>query len=781
MKLTSHIQLHPGAHNRPTQHLPDVDHLESASNTLARRALFITLSLGLAGAVVGTIAIQRGLAVGAEAVLILCSVSFFSGALGTLLVFRKVALQAVATVSTSCSAIILGAGMLITVYGKGEYLNLFVYLSWFFPLLVFNELVNRPAVGRLLARILLFGPELIIVCLSPQLMLLLTAAQQILLASYCISYLSFGVALNIVTRHREKYIVEREQTESLKVEAAILESISDCFISLDSRSRLVYLNDAACKEFAVERQTVLNKTLSFAAPHFFSQSMMTELYAASAKSVATIFEAQNEERQLWYDLRCFPRPDGMSIYFRDITSRKADEARIHYLAFYDVLTELPNRQLLRDRLSTALATAARRGSAGALLYIDLDDFKTLNDTTGHDTGDALLKQVALRLASCIGPGDTVARLGGDEFVVMLEGLSENAQTAAASARVVGEKVLGIFRSPFIVDTYERETTASIGVTLFFGASATADDLLKQTDLALYRAKAQGRNAMYFFDPTMQIGVDTRAALRSDLRRALENGELQLHYQPQVDVDGVITGAEALMRWQHPLRGAVSPVEFIPLAEEAGLIIGLGSWALETACVQLAKWQTRPEMREMIVAVNVSSRQFLDPQFVNLVLKALRTSRADPRGLKLEITESCVMEKVDETIVKMTDLKGHGVGFSLDDFGTGYSSLSHLGRLPLDQLKIDRTFVSNMLTDDKDASIARTIILLGRDLNLSVIAEGVETQAQRDFLKTEGCHLYQGFLYSPAVAVSELEAFVALSASVDRPKYSPAVLPALVSS
>jgi diguanylate cyclase (GGDEF)-like protein/PAS domain S-box-containing protein len=687
---------------------------------------------------------------------------FSSGALVTLLVFRKVTLQTVATVATSGFAINLCAGMFIAVYGKGEHLNLFVYLLWFFPLLVFNELVNRPAVGRLLARILLFGPELIILCLLPRLRLILTAEQLVVVAVYGISYLTYGLALNIVTRYREKYIVERERTESLRVEAAILESISDCFISLDSRSRLVYLNDAACKAFGVERQTVLNDALSHAAPHFFSRSTMTELRAASARSVASIFEAQNEERQLWYDLRCFPRPDGMSIYFRDITNRKANEARIHYLAFYDVLTELPNRQLLRDRLSEALATAAIRGSVGALLYIDLDDFKTLNDTTDHDTGDALLRQVAQRLTSCIRQGDTVARLGGDEFVVMLEGLSENAETAAALARVTVDKVLGIFRSPFVVDTFERETTASIGVTLFSGASETADDLLKQTDLALYQAKARGRNAMCFFDPTMQSEVDARAALRSDLRRALENDEFALHYQPQVDADGVVTGAEALLRWQHPLRGAVSPSEFIPLAEESGLIVGLGSWALETACLQLADWQTRPEMREITLSVNVSSRQFLDPHFVNLVMKVLRTSRADPQRLKLEITESSMMEKVDETIVKMTGLRGHGVGFSLDDFGTGYSSLSHLRRLPLDELKIDRTFVNKMLTDARDASIARTIILLGHDLQLSVIAEGVETEAQRDFLKTEGCYSYQGFLYSPALPVSRFEAFVSIS-------------------
>jgi diguanylate cyclase (GGDEF)-like protein len=750
--------------NRRPHSMSDVDHLDAASATLARRALFITLGLALAGDGMGIVAASQGLVVGSELDLVICSMLFSTGALFTLFVFRNVALQSVATVSTICFAINLCAGVLIVVCGTGVRLNLFVYLLWFFPLLVFNKLVNQPAVGRLLAKILLIVPELLILCLSLRLNTILRTEQKVLLGVYCLCYFCYGSTLNIVTRYREKYIVEQERAESLKVEADILESISDCFISLDSDFRLVYLNDAACGELTLDRQQVLNDTLSHAAPHFLSPSIMAELRAASAISVVTIFEAQNEDRRLWYDLRCFPRPDGMSIFFRDITNRKADEARIQYLAFYDVLTGLPNRQLLRDRLGKALDAAATQGTAGALLYIDLDDFKTLNDTLGHDTGDAFLQQVALRLTSSMRPGDMVARTGGDEFAVMLEGLSKDAQAASDVAKTVGDKILRAFLAPFVVDTCERETTASIGATLFFGATDTPDDLLKRTDLAMYRAKAQGRNAMCFFDPGMQTDVDVRAALRSDLRWALRKDELSLHYQPQVSSDGLVTGAEALLRWRHPLRGTVLPAEFIPLAEEAGLIVELGRWVLESACLQLAKWHKRPEMENLVLAVNVSIRQFLDPQFVSMVRQVLQVSGANPRKLKLEITESSVIEKVDDMIDKMTDLRLHGVGFSLDDFGTGYSSLSHLRRLPLDQLKIDRSFVKNVATDDKDASIARTIIVLGRNLNLSVIAEGVETEAQRDFLKAEGCQSYQGFLYSPPVTPSKFEAFVAASAS-----------------
>jgi EAL domain-containing protein (putative c-di-GMP-specific phosphodiesterase class I) len=372
---------------------------------------------------------------------------------------------------------------------------------------------------------------------------------------------------------------------------------------------------------------------------------------------------------------------------------------------------------------------------------------------------------------------------------MLAGLSQYHETSTDLAEIAGAKMREVFLAPFTLGTFESQTTASIGATLFSGYSDTIDDMMKRTDLAMYRAKAEGRNKICFFDPTMQTELETRAALRSDMRQALQNNEFELHYQPQVNSSGVVASAEALLRWQHPLRGVVSPNEFIPLAEQAGLIVELGRWALETACLQLAAWAANPAMEQLTLAVNVSVRQFLDPHFVSLVRKTLHVSGANPRRLTLEITESCVMEKVEETIAKMNILKLDGVSFSLDDFGTGYSSLSHLRRLPLDQIKIDRGFVNNVLTDAKDASIARSIISLGQNLNLSVIAEGVETKAQRDFLMAQGCNLYQGFLYSPAITGVKLEAFVkGLMATKMRPtltevegrRYqSPAHLPAKI--
>jgi diguanylate cyclase (GGDEF)-like protein len=746
--------------------MPDRDQFDEASSALARRALLVTLSLAFVGAAAGLIAAHLGIVAGAELVLVVCSLGFSSGALVTLLFFPQVALQRVAMFSTSFLTLNIGVGMILAVCPGGQVINLFVYLIWLFPVLVFNRLVNEPTIARLLAKILLIGPMVLIACLAPRLRIVLQPEQRLVLSVYCISFICFALTLNLVTRYRERYIVEREQMEALKVATEVLESISDCFISIDFKFRLIYLNDAACTEFRVDRQTALLQTLAAAAPGFFSESMLAGLRAAAVKPGASIFEAQTEAGisadQRWYDLRCFPRTDGMSVYFRDITKRKANAARIEYLAFNDVLTELPNRQFFRDRLAKSLAATATKATIGALLYIDLDDFKTLNETMGHDTGDALLRQVASRLSSCVGPNDIVARVGGDEFVVMLEGLGPHPQESAAMAKAAGDKLLECFRKPFAMGSYESETTASIGATLFSGALDTVDILLKRTDLAMYEAKAGGRNRMRFFDASMQTAVEERSALRADLRRALQNGELELHYQPQVDNDVAVTGAEALLRWLHPRRGRVSPDEFIPLAEEAGLIVELGQWVLETACAQLAWWSANPAMQALTVAVNVSVRQFLDPQFVSLVRETLRVSGANPQRLKLEITESFLMEQVEEMIAKMRELKILGVGFSLDDFGTGFSSLSHLRHLPLDQLKIDRTFVNNVLTDARDATIARTIIVLGRSLGLSVIAEGVETEAQRDFLKAEGCELYQGFLYSPAVAAAEFEAFVAAS-------------------
>ena len=436
-------------------------------------------------------------------------------------------------------------------------------------------------------------------------------------------------------------------------------------------------------------------------------------------------------------------------------ARKAAEDEIRQLAFYDSLTGLPNRRLLSDRLHQALSAAARSRRHGGVLFIDLDHFKTINDTLGHGKGDLLLQQVAARLSSCVRVGDTVARQGGDEFVIMLLDLSERTQAAALEVKLVGEQILEALNRPYQLAGHVYHNSASIGATVFDGQLDSTDEHFKRADLAMYQAKAAGRNTLRFFEADMQTAVSARAALEADLRRGLQEDQFALYYQPQVDAGGV-TGAEALLRWQHPLRGFISPAEFIPVAEESGLILPLGRWVLETACHQLAAWAAQPATAHLNVAVNVSARQLRQGDFVEQVVKLLASSGANPCRLKLEITESMLLDNVEQIIVKMGALKALGVGFSLDDFGTGYSSLSYLKRLPLDQLKIDQSFVRDVLTDPNDAAIVRTIVALAQSLGLAVIAEGVETAPQRDFLAAHGCHAYQGYLVSPPLPLAQFE-------------------------
>ncbi|MFN7155711.1 MAG: EAL domain-containing protein [Acidovorax sp.] len=449
---------------------------------------------------------------------------------------------------------------------------------------------------------------------------------------------------------------------------------------------------------------------------------------------------------------------GRLITMQDLSQRKAAEEEINSLAYYDPLTRLPNRRLLMDRLQHALATSARHHRSGALLMLDLDNFKTLNETRGHDRGDMLLQHVAHRLRSCVHEDDTVARQGGDEFVVVLEDLGDSPEDAAARSEEVGQRILAVLREPYELDGGEHHSSISMGITIFSDMRETVDELLKRADLALYQAKDAGRDTLRFYDPQMQAAVTARAALELDMRVGLAQGQFELYYQPQID-HGRITGAEALLRWRHPLNGFISPVHFIPLAEDTGLILPLGEWVLQAACKRLAFWARQPDLAALSLAVNVSPRQFHQTGFVPQVLASLAGSGADGRQLKLEMTESLLLQDVEDTIDKMGQLKAYGVGFSLDDFGTGYSSLSYLKRLPLDQLKIDQSFVRDVLTDPNDAAIARTVVALGTSLGLRVIAEGVETEAQREFLARHNCHAWQGYLLSPPVPVADFEALV----------------------
>lgn len=458
--------------------------------------------------------------------------------------------------------------------------------------------------------------------------------------------------------------------------------------------------------------------------------------------------------------RCVRKANGeidfVLAMVEDISERKAAAKEIENLAFYDTLTSLPNRRLLLDRLKQALALAARSCRGGALLFIDLDNFKNLNDTLGHDTGDLLLKQVAQRLLSCVREEDTVARIGGDEFVILLAQLSEQPEEAASQTKLVASKILTTLNHPYQLDNFEYRNTPSIGASLF-SQQDSSEDLMKQADIAMYQAKKAGRNAFRFFDPQMQDIINARANLEGQLRKAIENKEFQLYFQIQVDGSARPLGAEALIRWIHPVNGLVSPAQFIPLAEETGMILPIGKWVLETACAQLKAWQQAAFTRHLTLSVNVSAKQFHEPNFVAQVLEVVRQYGINPKLLKLEPTESILLENIDETIATMHALKEIGVGFALDDFGTGFSSLQYLKKLPLSQLKIDRSFVRDMVQDSNDQAIVRTIISMAQSLNLEVIAEGVETVDQLQMLKTHGCNHYQGYLFGKPVPIEAFEA------------------------
>jgi diguanylate cyclase (GGDEF)-like protein/PAS domain S-box-containing protein len=445
-------------------------------------------------------------------------------------------------------------------------------------------------------------------------------------------------------------------------------------------------------------------------------------------------------------------------FLRDLTERRQHEAQIEHLAYFDELTNLPNRLLLIDRLRQIIALNKRKPQHSALLQIDLDHFKELNDAWGHDQGDSLLKMVALKLHDCVREEDTLARLGGDDFLILLVGLSATPDIAQQQATAVSEKIRSCFRSPFLLhnhDQYEYHTTVSIGICLFGGgANLCSDELLKRADMAMYQAKLAGRNSVRFFEDSMSNEQLERFSLGIELQLALERKQLILYLQPQYNSEGNLLGAEALIRWQHPSLGLISPTMFIPLAEKLGLILSIGHWVLEQACGLLQKWASIPELRDLILAVNVSASQFSQDNFVNQVLSLIEKMGIPPDRLKLEITESLLMTHAESIIHTMQQLKARGINFSLDDFGTGYSSLSYLKRLPIDQLKIDQSFVRGLPEDQNDAVIVRTIIALGRSLGLQVIAEGVETSAQRDFLIHEDCLDFQGYFYGRPVPEAE---------------------------
>jgi diguanylate cyclase (GGDEF)-like protein len=446
--------------------------------------------------------------------------------------------------------------------------------------------------------------------------------------------------------------------------------------------------------------------------------------------------------------------------FSDITEKKDAENKIHNMAFYDPLTNLPNRRLLLDRFDQDIAIARRHSQYGAVLYLDLDHFKVLNDSQGHLVGDELLIQVAQRLSSVLREEDTPARLGGDEFVVLLHANSDSLESAADHAMIVAEKIREQLNTPFILGQYQHQIGTSIGIALFPENQETPDAVLQQADTAMYRSKSSGRNAINFFQPSMQEAADLRLSLEQDLRGAISQGRFILCYHPQMDSDGKIVGAEALIRWEDKLKGRLSPSDFIPVAEESNLILTIGKWVLMEACSQIKMWQDDGLASLPYVSINVSSRQFRQQDFVNQVEQAILTTGIAPSQISIELTESIMIVDIKDTVDKMKALKALGVSIAVDDFGTGYSSLVYLKQLPLDVLKIDQGFVRDIPKDSNDAVIVETIISMAKHLNIKVIAEGVETIEQLEFLKLKGCSIFQGYLFDqPLTAANFAETYL----------------------
>ncbi|MES2049621.1 MAG: EAL domain-containing protein [Pseudomonadota bacterium] len=570
-----------------------------------------------------------------------------------------------------------------------------------------------------------------------------------------------------------KYQADVKSRESTQHIQAILDNMVDGVITIDAHGLMESFNQAASSIFGYESHETFGKNVSMLMATEIAVQHNGYLARYRETGEARFVGVRREVEGRRKDGSVFPMSLAVSKIIRggqttfiglvrDLTQHHLDLEKIDRLAFYDPLTNLPNRRLLMDRLNQAMYTSLRTGQHGGVIFLDMDHFKVLNDTLGHDVGDMLLKQVATRLSSCVRDGDSIARFGGDEFVVLLEALSVNEQDAALQAKTVASKILSALGQPYDLFDTVYSSTPSIGIVLFMQDHESIDDIIKKADVAMYQAKTAGRNTIRFFDPKMQAMAAANLELEKDLRDGLANHEFLLYYQIQVK-DGqkhndrtLITGVEALVRWNHARRGMVSPAHFIPLAEKTGLILPLGQWVLESACAQLVAWENNAMTAHWTMAVNVSALQFSQADFVAKVEQALQKTGANPALLKLELTESMLAENVDEIIVKMNAIKEHGVNFSLDDFGTGYSSLSFLKRLPLTQLKIDQSFVRDILTDSSDAVIAHTIVALAHSLGLRVIAEGVETKEQRDALAEMGCNAFQGYLFGRPVTASALQ-------------------------
>ncbi|MDE2310671.1 MAG: EAL domain-containing protein [Betaproteobacteria bacterium] len=577
--------------------------------------------------------------------------------------------------------------------------------------------------------------------------------------------------LNMSNEQLQKEINERKKAENeLRVAAAVFETHEAIMIT-DASANIIRVNQAFQDITGYSSAEVLGKNPRMMNSGRQDRAFYAEMWQQLAHTGAWSGEIWDKRKNgqtypKWMTVTAVKNEQQETTQyvaiFSDITARKQAEEEIRNLAFYDALTKLPNRRLFVDRFRAALPVSARHNNYGAVLFIDLDKFKTLNDALGHDYGDLLLIEVAARIKSCVREMDTVARLGGDEFVVLAEEISDDREEASRKVGLVAEKIREALVRPYLLKEHEHHSSPSIGISLYRGNEETVDTLLQHADMAMYQAKSSGRNAVRFFDTVMQHNVAAHAELVNDLRLAIEQRQLHLYYQVQVDENNRPLGAEALLRWIHPQRGMVMPEQFIPIAEESTLIIEIDDWVLETACRQLVLWGGNAQTRDLLLTVNISDKQFARPDFVDKVAGILRAHEVNPAHLKLELTEGMVLDDLAGAVKKMHALKALGVSLSMDNFGTRYSSLSYLKQLPLDQLKIDKDFVQAITQGSDDALLVQNIIDLVNNFNLSVIAEGVETEAQLASLKQRECITYQGFLFGKAVPIEEFEALLVKS-------------------
>ncbi len=579
------------------------------------------------------------------------------------------------------------------------------------------------------------------------------------------------IMLLISVLQSERRLAETALRKNDKQLRSVINGALDGIVTIDETGALVEFNPAAERIFGYTKEQVIGKSLAeVIIPPYLRNSHETKHREFVLTGKKHIFDKRLELTAMRSDGSEFPveltitslKEEGISLvtgFIRDISQQKKAQLEIENFAYYDALTGLPNRRLLIDRFERASVSCKRAKTNCALIFADLDHFKSLNDTKGHDAGDRLLIEVASRIQQTIRAGDTVARLSGDEFVIIIENLDSLANIAYSQANEVAQKLLMELNKSYQFDLFEFNTTASLGITLFDGDEFSFEDHLRHADTAMYQAKAAGRNTFRFYDELTQENVERGYLLESALHSALKNEELYLHYQSIVNSDQEIVAAEALLRWSHTTLGLISPAEFIPIAEKSNQVIKIGYWVLVQACKQLKAWESSPKLSKIRLSVNISAKQFLYIHFVHELRDLIKNTGINPDLLKLELTETAVIDNIDDVIEKMKILSGLGVRIALDDFGMGHSSLVYLKKLPIKQIKIDRSFVKDMLSDSNDAAIIQMILAIGQTIQCNIVAEGVEQKEQFELLKNLGCHYFQGFYFSKPVSTFHFEKLV----------------------